>query len=213
MAYNNDHTSSYFDQDLSASHFPPNFLFDDSRSSTPAQMTLNKTAPTWGPFSAIDASPKDPRPGWFISRGNSVLVPLIALDDLPDTVQLRDVPRFMVPKQTSGMEFLGEFPATGFKYNMSTVPPPPEVAAQHDRERSRTSAGLGLGVPRVSGISGQPLLVLMLTMRIRELCRLARSLLECNQWHQQHKKASKKSRYVLPMWTSCSTLTCGTEQN
>lgn len=47
------------------------------------------------------------RPQYFITRQNGIMVPLVALDELPVTVSLRGVPRTLSPYDVAGMTSLG----------------------------------------------------------------------------------------------------------
>lgn len=51
------------------------------------------------------------RPSFFCSRPNGTLTPLIAVDDLPTNVFVRDVPRTLTPGDTQGMTSCGVAPA------------------------------------------------------------------------------------------------------
>ncbi len=55
------------------------------------------------------------RPKFCISRGNGILTPLIALDELPYDVRLQGIPRLMDAsmERIRSMECLGEFPSSG----------------------------------------------------------------------------------------------------
>lgn len=47
------------------------------------------------------------RPQFFITRQNGAFVPLIALDELPPILYLRDVSRTLTPAETQGMQSVG----------------------------------------------------------------------------------------------------------
>jgi hypothetical protein len=48
-----------------------------------------------------------PRPQYFLTRQNGIMVPLIALDELPATVSIRGVSRILSPYEVAGMQGLG----------------------------------------------------------------------------------------------------------
>lgn len=117
-----DRTSdeTLFVADYSPTASDPQYSSFETRSSpSPPAMDLNYGGGAW-PATNMTKLHKEnePRPGWFVSRGNGLFVPLIALDELPESMQLRNVPRFMLAQQTVGMEFLGEFAASGYTYEM-----------------------------------------------------------------------------------------------
>ena len=74
------------------------------------------------------AAYRRPYPRWFISRGNNVVVPLIAADELPLDVRLVGVPRGMDLDGAARMEYLGEFLHDGSLYALET--PLAEPAAE-----------------------------------------------------------------------------------
>lgn len=47
------------------------------------------------------------RPQWFVTRQNGSMVPLVALDELPSTVAIQNVPRHLSPHDIQGMTGLG----------------------------------------------------------------------------------------------------------
>jgi len=47
------------------------------------------------------------KPRFFISRPNGTFVPLIPLDELPEHITIRGVPRTISPAETAGMFSLG----------------------------------------------------------------------------------------------------------
>ena len=47
------------------------------------------------------------RPGFFCTRPNGAVSPMIALDDLPQNLQIRGVPRTITPVETQGMTSCG----------------------------------------------------------------------------------------------------------
>jgi len=55
---------------------------------------------------------------WVITRENGVLVPLVAVDELPLNIQLQGVPRGLSINDVKGKEFLGEVPATSFSFSL-----------------------------------------------------------------------------------------------
>ncbi|KAI6813237.1 hypothetical protein KC332_g2398 [Hortaea werneckii] len=92
--------------------------------------------------SAIQLSPQaaQPRPLYFISRNNGVLVPLVPADELPYTIRLQGLPRVLRFDQTVGMQHVGTAPYTGMTFKMedegahrSTSQPPGGV---HGRSQS-----------------------------------------------------------------------------
>jgi hypothetical protein len=58
------------------------------------------------------------RPKWFIARSGGKFVPLIAVDELPEHVALREVPRELSISQLARMECLGEFPCPETSYSL-----------------------------------------------------------------------------------------------
>lgn len=48
-----------------------------------------------------------PKPQFFVSRPDGTIVPLIALDELPENITIRGVPRNLSPADTAGMLSLG----------------------------------------------------------------------------------------------------------
>lgn len=46
---------------------------------------------------------------FYVIRNNGSFVPLIAMDELPTTVIVKDVPRVLEPRETSGMTSIGEY--------------------------------------------------------------------------------------------------------
>ena len=83
--------------------------------------------------------PPPHRPGWYISRGNDVYVPLIAADELPPHIQLHGVTKRMSRDELkrNGMErssdFLGEIIGDGSTFTLiNKVTPTPGVMKSHD---------------------------------------------------------------------------------
>jgi len=84
-----------------------------------------------------------PRPLYFLSRNNGLLVPLIPADELPFNVRLQGVPRVMQFDQTYGMQHVGTAPYTGMTFKLecettlqrSNSQPP---APTHVRSQSNT---------------------------------------------------------------------------
>ena len=61
------------------------------------------------------------RPRWCIQRDENTLVPLIALDELPDSVTLKDVPVTVTVLEAlrAHMELIpGAYPSRGFRYEL-----------------------------------------------------------------------------------------------
>ena len=61
------------------------------------------------------------RPRWCIQRDDNTLVPLIALDELPDSVVLKDVPVTVTVLEAlrAHMELIpGAYPSRGFRYEL-----------------------------------------------------------------------------------------------
>ena len=61
------------------------------------------------------------RPRWCIQRDDNTLVPLIALDELPDSVALKDVPVTVTVLEAlrAHMELIpGAYPSRGFRYEL-----------------------------------------------------------------------------------------------
>lgn len=113
-------------------------MFEESShpvSPTAMERSYAGTGPHWPDTN--DSRRDQPRPGWYISRANGLFVPLIALDELPESIQLRDVPRFMVHWQIAGMEYLGEFAAADQKYEVIHG----DASSLQDQWQSRYKAG------------------------------------------------------------------------
>lgn len=71
----------------------------------------------------MDAASQEPRPRYCVQRLGGVYVPLVALDELPDTVRIANVPRFMSISDLSGMAVLGKEEAASIKkYTVDTSP-------------------------------------------------------------------------------------------
>lgn len=62
------------------------------------------------------------RRGWFISRGNGILVPLVAVDELPLGINLVGVPRYLSLSSAGRMNYVGEYASTGVLYELSPSP-------------------------------------------------------------------------------------------
>ena len=60
------------------------------------------------------------RPMWYISRGQGVNVPLVAVDELPIGVDICGVPRQLDDPEAEHMECLGQVPPTGTFYVLKT---------------------------------------------------------------------------------------------
>ena len=71
------------------------------------------------------------KPQYFISRPEGVLVPLVAVDELPPSVAIHNVPRGLSQAQTLGMTSLGVQSSRGQSYLM-TLGPQIEGLAQHE---------------------------------------------------------------------------------
>ncbi|KAI7192095.1 hypothetical protein KC343_g1430 [Hortaea werneckii] len=59
-----------------------------------------------------------PRPIYFISRNNGVIVPLVPADELPYTIRLQGLPRVLRFDQTVGMQHVGTAPYTGMTFKI-----------------------------------------------------------------------------------------------
>ncbi|KAI6913582.1 hypothetical protein KC318_g11039 [Hortaea werneckii] len=86
------------------------------------------------------AQAAQPRPLYFISRNNGVLVPLLPADELPYTIRLQGLPRVLRFDQTVGMQHVGTAPYTGMTFKIedegahrSTSQPP---CGHHARSQS-----------------------------------------------------------------------------
>lgn len=92
----------------------------------------------------IPGQPAGPRPSYFISRSNGLLVPLIAADELPFNIRLEGVTRVLRLDQTHGMQHVGTAPYSGLTYKLeqdtalfrSSSQP---ASASHSRNISATS--------------------------------------------------------------------------
>ncbi|GAB1729148.1 hypothetical protein NU195Hw_g3412t1 [Hortaea werneckii] len=66
----------------------------------------------------LPAQAAQPRPLYFISRNNGVLVPLVPADELPYTIRLQGLPRVLRFDQTVGMQHVGTAPYTGITFKI-----------------------------------------------------------------------------------------------
>ncbi|GAB1740253.1 hypothetical protein NU219Hw_g5369t1 [Hortaea werneckii] len=66
----------------------------------------------------LPAQAAQPRPLYFISRNNGVLVPLVPADELPYTIRLQGLPRILRFDQTVGMQHVGTAPYTGMTFKI-----------------------------------------------------------------------------------------------
>ena len=55
---------------------------------------------------------------FFLTRSNGSMVPLVAMDELPTTITIRNVPRLLSPHDTSGMTGVGTFEARHLKHTV-----------------------------------------------------------------------------------------------
>ncbi|KAI6817676.1 hypothetical protein KC332_g11418 [Hortaea werneckii] len=101
-----------------------------------------QTNPSFVDRSAIQlpAQAAQPRPLYFISRNNGVLVPLVPADELPYTIRLQGLLRVLRFDQTVGMQHVGTAPYTGMTFKIeedgvhrSTSQPPTGL---HSRSQS-----------------------------------------------------------------------------
>ena len=86
-----------------------------------SQVSLPATPPcsdTSTPTSSVEEMYNRLRPIAFIHRGNNLLVPLIAVDELPPGVTVREVSRNLRMEFATGMTNLGTFPPTGEHYTL-----------------------------------------------------------------------------------------------
>ncbi|KAI7203442.1 hypothetical protein KC316_g6065 [Hortaea werneckii] len=83
-----------------------------------ANFNLYQSNPSFVDRSAIQIPPQaaHPRPLYFISRNNGVLVPLVPADELPYTIRLQGLPRALRFDQTVGMQHVGTAPYTGMTF-------------------------------------------------------------------------------------------------
>ena len=99
------------------------------------------------PHSSPDVVPSSPRPRHFISRSDGTLTPLIAVDELPDSVRLVGIPVVLCNADTQGMVSLGVQARSHGRYiaetpNESLVDAPNEpfpVNSKVSEERSKES--------------------------------------------------------------------------
>ncbi|KAI7508760.1 hypothetical protein KC347_g5849 [Hortaea werneckii] len=107
-----------------------------------ARLNLYQSNPSFVDCSAIQlpAQAAQPRPLYFISRNNGVLVPLVPADELPYTIRLQGLPRVLRFDQTVGMQHVGTAPYTGMTFRIeedgvhrSTSQPPTGL---HTRSQS-----------------------------------------------------------------------------
>jgi hypothetical protein len=83
-----------------------------------------------------------PRLGFFISRNNGNIVPLIPADELPYSVRLSGVQRSMRMENTCGMQHVGNLPFTGqyFRLEADTLQQAINTNANHHKSNSVISA-------------------------------------------------------------------------
>ncbi|KAI7229646.1 hypothetical protein KC330_g7348 [Hortaea werneckii] len=107
-----------------------------------ANFNSYQSTPSFVDRSAIQLPPQaaKPRPLYFISRNNGVLVPLVPVDELPYTIRLQGLPRVLRFDQTVGMQHVGTAPYTGMTFKIedegahrSTSQPP---GGHHARSQS-----------------------------------------------------------------------------
>ncbi|KAI9813628.1 MAG: hypothetical protein M1827_003699 [Pycnora praestabilis] len=85
-----------------------NYTRSSSRTSKPIPAPVSQEKMT-DPF----------RPTWFVARGNGILVPVIAVDELPANITLVGAPRAMTVEDVrQGMTSLGHVPFTGRVYSI-----------------------------------------------------------------------------------------------
>ena len=85
---------------------------------------MNHWRSNLSPLASEPFTSTGPRPGWYLSRGNGVFVPLVAADELPSHINLKGVPRRMnrsdIARQgLNRSEFLGEFIGTGKTFGLT----------------------------------------------------------------------------------------------
>lgn len=64
-----------------------------------------------------------PRPRYFVARSDGTLTPLIAVDELPDSVRIAGVPATISPAATMNMMSLGVVDRSQHRYTVSTSDP------------------------------------------------------------------------------------------
>ncbi|KAJ5569964.1 uncharacterized protein N7459_009394 [Penicillium hispanicum] len=72
------------------------------------------------------------RPGFFCSRPNGVVTPLIAMDELPTHIQIRGVSRTLTPGETQGMTSCGVANARAEPWIVDGLPSGPHASANKD---------------------------------------------------------------------------------
>ncbi|KAF2718779.1 hypothetical protein K431DRAFT_332179 [Polychaeton citri CBS 116435] len=90
---------------------PPSYLPVEHRQNP---LSTSRTGDVTIPPDAIGTS--SPNTGFYITRMTGLPVPLIAADELPQDVHLREVPRELRWDQVQGMQYVGTFPPTSFTY-------------------------------------------------------------------------------------------------
>ena len=92
------------------------------------------------------------RPQYFISRQNGTLTPLIAVDELPPSLNIQGVPRVLSHSDTHGMTSLGTVSARGQYYIVDGFPRGPIHANNTACLRESLN---GVGIPSsVAGVGG-----------------------------------------------------------
>ncbi|KAI7210739.1 hypothetical protein KC333_g8073 [Hortaea werneckii] len=85
-----------------------------------ANFNTCQSTPSFVDHCAIQLPPQaaQPRPLYFISRNNGILVPLVPADELPYTIRLQGLPRVLRFDQTVGMQHVGTAPYTGMTFKI-----------------------------------------------------------------------------------------------
>ncbi|KAI9658192.1 MAG: hypothetical protein M1831_004039 [Alyxoria varia] len=84
-----------------------------------------------------------PRVQWFVGRGNNIFVPLVPLDEMPDGVELSNLPRQMTYGQVNacGGQFLGIFTSDGFQHALENVQNMPHLGGLGPGQRPQSVGG------------------------------------------------------------------------
>ena len=103
---------------------------------------LSSATGSWHRLTTIN-SHFQPRPYWYITRGNGISTPLIPADQLPYNVNLRGVPRRIIPSQTRNMNNVGHLPYDGVLYELEEGLMSNEITRQSEALSGQHTSGDG----------------------------------------------------------------------
>ncbi|KAI9715525.1 MAG: hypothetical protein M1828_000832 [Chrysothrix sp. TS-e1954] len=94
-----------------------------------------------------------PRPVCYVSRGFNILVPLIAVDDLPYDINIKGIPRAVSAHEAKGMRRIGHYSASDVKY---TLTPEPQQFLSKNTIQMNGASGGAMGQTDVSNMCEAP---------------------------------------------------------